>query len=219
MHRNRPKNPHRPALARPGAGLYTTLCLTLSLIAVSAAGWAAAPGERDTRPGLSPDEAADRARAAADALTQDLMGTLAKTLSESGPGEAIRVCSEVAQEVAAEHSNESVTVRRVSRKVRNAADRPDAYEAAQLERLAGLHEEGALPAEVIEVVEADDGGKTLRYLRPITLKSLCLQCHGTADELAPEVREVLAERYPEDEATGYRAGDLRGAVSVIVSLE
>jgi len=168
---------------------------------------------------LSHDEAVERARGAADALTRDLMGTLAKTMSESGPGEAIRVCSEVAQEVAAEHSTGGVTVRRVSRKVRNPADRPDTYEAAQLERLAALHEEGALPAEVIEVVEGEQGRKTLRYLRPITLKPLCLQCHGAPAELAPEVRSVLSERYPEDEATGYQAGDLRGVVSVTVPVE
>lgn len=192
------------------------LGLTLALILTLSAPAAAQPEGAEL---LSHEAAVERARAAADALTRDLMGTLAKTLSESGPGEAIRVCSEVAQEVAAEHSTGGVTVRRVSRKVRNPADRPDAYEAAQLERLAALHEEGALPAEVIEVVEGEEGRKTLRYLRPITLKPLCLQCHGASTELAPEVRSVLGERYPEDEATGYQAGDLRGAVSVTIPVE
>jgi hypothetical protein len=44
--------------------------------------------------------------------------------------------------------------------------------------------------------------------------TLCLACHGQVSSLDPAVRAVLAERYPADRATGYRAGDLRGAVSV-----
>lgn len=202
------------------AARLTALALVLGLGGALLLGLAPrAIGQTEATGATGQDEAVETARAAADALTRDLMGTLAKTLSDSGPGEAIRVCSEVAQEVAAEHSTDGVTVRRVSRRVRNPADRPDTYEAAQLERLAVLQAEGDLPGEVIEVVEGEDGGKALRYLRPITLKALCLQCHGSADELAPEVQSVLAERYPEDEATGYRAGDLRGAVSVTVALE
>ena len=38
----------------------------------------------------------------------------------------------------------------------------------------------------------------------------CLQCHGKVDDLAPEVRDVLAKNYPQDRATGFAAGDLRG---------
>jgi hypothetical protein len=34
--------------------------------------------------------------------------------------------------------------------------------------------------------------------------------------MAPDVRSLLAERYPEDRATGYAAGDFRGMVSVRV---
>ena len=203
-----------PAYRIGRTALWTTLGLVTFLPLASAA------------PGASEDAArkaaVDRARAAADALTKDLMGTLITELSAGGPGTAIRVCSKVAPKIAAEHSTDGMTVRRVSRKARNPADRPDPYEAAQLERLAALHEKGELPAEVIEVVDvggADSGARTLRYLRPITLKPLCLQCHGDPADFAPEVRRVLAKRYPDDEATGYRAGDLRGAVSVTVPLE
>ena len=41
---------------------------------------------------------------------------------------------------------------------------------------------------------------------------------GRRDGLPPPEREELARRYPEDRATGYRVGDLRGAVSVRVPL-
>jgi hypothetical protein len=41
---------------------------------------------------------------------------------------------------------------------------------------------------------------------------MCLQCHGEA--LAPEVTQALAARYPDDRATGFREGQLRGALSI-----
>lgn len=59
-----------------------------------------------------------------------------------------------------------------------------------------------------------DGERTLRYLRPIRAAGICLNCHGDPGEFEPEVFSLLRERYPEDAATGYSAGQLRGAVSV-----
>jgi hypothetical protein len=223
-----PMNPPKTSLGRSGpsplvlsAGLAVGLVAvltTLLLLAPNAGG--VGPPDAGEAPGAtSREQALARARAAADALTEDLMGTLMSEMSAGGPGAAIRICSEVAQEIAAEHSTDGVTVRRVSRKARNPADRPDAFEANQLEHLAGLRTRGELPEEVVEVMEADDGRRTLRYLRPITVKPLCLRCHGDPESFAPEVRQVLAERYPEDQATGYEEGDLRGAVSIRVPLE
>lgn len=220
-----PNTPHRTTNRPALAALCLALCLGLALVLLpgraieSASGAPEARDAEDTAEGTSRDRALERARAVADALTKDLMGELMSELSAGGPGEAIRVCSEVAQGIAAEHSTGGMTVRRVSRKVRNPADRPDPYEAEQLERLAVLHERNELPEEVSEVVEGEAGSRTLRYLRPITVKPLCLRCHGDPETFAPEVRQVLTERYPEDEATGYRAGDLRGAVSVRVPLD
>jgi len=211
--------PTNEPLRRAGrVALAATLCLAAALPLAFAAPQTPEGGSREE----AVAQARVRARAAADALTKDLMGTLMSELSQGGPGAAIRVCSEVAPKIAAEHSTGGLTVRRVSRKVRNPADRPDPWEAAQLDRLAELAGRGELPAEVVEVIDGTGNGagvRTLRYLRPITVKPLCLQCHGDPSGFAPEVRRVLAERYPDDEATGYAAGDLRGAVSVTVALD
>ena len=40
------------------------------------------------------------------------------------------------------------------------------------------------------------------------VQPLCLNCHGV--ELAPDVAGRIAELYPEDRATGFEAGELRG---------
>ena len=156
-----------------------------------------------------------RARQAADALGAELMDRLVDAVAEGGPVAAIRVCSEVAQSVAASHSSEDLSVRRVSLKARNPADEPDPYERRKLEELERLHAEGRLPEEWVERV-AHDGGTAVRYLRPIVVIEACLGCHGTPERIDPEVRGLIEERYPEDRALGYGEGDLRGAISVLV---
>ena len=55
-------------------------------------------------------------------------------------------------------------------------------------------------------VELDDGRHG--YIEPITMQPLCLTCHG--QELQPEVEAKLAQLYPDDQATGFAAGDFRG---------
>ena len=50
----------------------------------------------------------------------------------------------------------------------------------------------------------------LGALFPIRLQPQCVQCHGKPEELSTEVRAALLDRYPDDRATGFAAGDLRG---------
>jgi hypothetical protein len=47
-------------------------------------------------------------------------------------------------------------------------------------------------------------------------KGFCLQCHGPGENISAEVAAILAERYPDDGATGHEKGDLRGLVSVTI---
>lgn len=161
-------------------------------------------------------EAQERAGRAADELMGTLLPELQTALAEGGPAAAVEVCSARAQALteAVEARHEGVRIRRTSLRVRNEANEPDAYERAWLERAA----ESGAPAATAEVVEGE-AGRELRFLRPIMLAEMCVQCHGPAEAIGPEVRAVLAERYPGDAATGFRVGELRGAVSVRVGLE
>jgi len=170
-------------------------------------------------PGLSfaaADEApVERARRAAGELTTVLKARLTKEMEAGGPMAAARVCADVAQTIAAAHSRDGVTVRRVSERWRNPADRPDDWEAARLAELEAALAQGALPAEVVET-RVEEGVEVLRYLQPLRVGELCLTCHGDPATFSPELRQWLAERYAADRAVGYRVGDLRGAVSVVV---
>jgi hypothetical protein len=49
-------------------------------------------------------------------------------------------------------------------------------------------------------------------MKAIPTGDVCLLCHGA--QLAPGVSQVLTELYPEDKATGFSMGDIRGAFVV-----
>lgn len=179
---------------------------------------AVVPGAGGETPPL-PEAQLAVARTAADDLGARLRALLAEELARGGPQGAIAACAAQAQQTTLEEAaRHGVSLRRVSLQVRNPADAPDEFERAVLERLAAGALEGSLPAEVAQVTAGPDGGPELRYLRPIVLAPQCLGCHGKVAELAPGVAAVLAQRYPGDLATGYAAGDLRGAFSVRVAL-
>ncbi len=166
-----------------------------------------------------PDSATVRmARAVADSLGEELMSTLASALERGGPGLAIHICADSAQVRTLRHWKNGVYIRRVSERIRNVDDTPDALERQLLQRLAEAYRAGTLPKELVDVIRAADGTYQLQYLRPLLVQQTCLACHGDPTTFAPEVRAVLARRYPEDRATGYAVGDLRGAVSVRVPL-
>lgn len=165
-----------------------------------------------------PAEAADRARAVAAGMAGELQTRLFAALDSGGPPRAITVCADSAQAWTARHAREGVYVRRVSLRVRNPRNRPDSIETRELQRLDSLHRAGSLPGEVIRTARTATGERLVEYMRPIVVQERCLACHGERERLAPAVRSLLDERYPNDEATGYRAGDLRGMVSVRVPL-
>ena len=149
-------------------------------------------------------------------MTSELLAAMMQAVDSGGLEAAVKVCHEVAPEIAARHSRDGVTVRRVSARTRNPANRPDPWEDEALARLQESH--GAGPArDLVEVVAAGEA-QVLRLMRPISVGAVCLQCHGERSGLPAEVQAVLAEHYPDDQAVGYAQGDFRGAVSVTVPL-
>ena len=51
-----------------------------------------------------------------------------------------------------------------------------------------------------------------RYMQAIGMGEACTACHG--QDIKPEVKTVIDQKYPYDEATGFTVGDLRGAFSL-----
>ena len=163
---------------------------------------------------------AERARAVAGQVLERTKAVLQSALSEGRPAAALRVCASVAQGIAREHEQQGWRVRRVSDRVRNPADTPDAYEREVLRTWQEEKTAGRLaPTTERQEIVTEAGQSALRYMRPILIAApVCLQCHGDPAKLGPGVAEALRELYPGDQATGYSLGDLRGAISVRIPL-
>jgi hypothetical protein len=54
-------------------------------------------------------------------------------------------------------------------------------------------------------------------MKAIPTGAVCLACHG--ETIAPPIAAKINELYPQDQATGFREGDLRGAFVVTKTLE
>jgi hypothetical protein len=142
----------------------------------------------------------------------ELKAALEHALVEKGPAAAIVVCRDEAPRIAARLSAErGVTVARTALRVRNPSNAPQPWQRAALEsfekRLAGGEK-----VEALESFEAQTDG-TARYLKAIGTAPLCVACHG--EVIAADIQHVLNEHYPQDQATGFKVGDLRGAFSIV----
>ena len=60
-----------------------------------------------------------------------------------------------------------------------------------------------------------DGKEFDRYVRPIYVEPACLKCHGEKDERP----EFIQKKYPEDKAFGFKVGDLRGIIEVMMPVK
>lgn len=178
------------------------------------------PGKFATEPANEATPELAEARRVAQRLGGGLQKLLAEELAKGGFEGAARVCSEQAQALTDElQGPPGSSARRVSLRFRNPKDQPDPYETAILREWEARKAKGeALPEESAEVSRIAGDQRQLRYLRPIVMQPMCLSCHGNVDQIPAEVQEIVQTRYPNDLATGYVAGDLRGAISVMMPL-
>jgi len=146
-----------------------------------------------------------------------LKSELKAAMKTGGETKAIEVCQTKAPEISAEFSRKAgFEITRTSLKPRNADNAPDAWEEAVLKQFEKRKAAGEDPKklEFIEVVNAD-GQSKIRYLKAIPTGGVCLGCHGS--EISEDTQAKLNALYPNDKATGFQTGDLRGAFSIISS--
>jgi hypothetical protein len=143
----------------------------------------------------------------ADALVAELKWAL----EHGDPADAVKVCHVVAPELAKDLSDQyHWDIGRTSLKTRNPNNNPDAWERDVLNTFEKRKREGESIAGLEYYEETKDG---FRYMKAIPTKGLCLTCHG--DNIPPEVQAKLDKYYPEDKATGFQVGDIRGAFTLI----
>jgi len=150
---------------------------------------------------MTEGQQAQRAAAmgAKDSLMREMMAELETALDEGGGVAAIEVCRSRAPAIAAHVAEEhGVGIGRTSHRLRNPDNMPPPW-AEDLVAAAS-----AEPAFL-----AGPAGR-LGALLPIRLKAGCTMGQGTAETITEEVATAIAENYPEDMATGFTEGDLRG---------
>ena len=144
----------------------------------------------------------------------DLKANLMAAMKDGGPVNALAVCKSVAAPLATQNSEMSGwKVSRTALKLRNSANRPDAWEEKVLRDFVTRKAAGEDPrkmefAQILRI----NGQKTFRYMKAIPTQPVCLKCHGA--KLSEPVRKKLHELYPQDRAIGFSAGDIRGAFSL-----
>lgn len=174
--------------------------------------------------------AADTTASATDALTSQatesiaafasaLKAELTAAMQEGGPLQAIDVCHVRAPIIAREISEQQgMTLSRVSLRNRNPANAPRRWQTAVLQEFEARRASGEDVAELSwKSTVPGPGGQEFRFMKAIPTAPVCLACHG--ESIAPPVAEKLAELYPDDAATGFREGDIRGAFVVTRRLE
>ena len=149
-------------------------------------------------------EGAQKAQRAAafkakDAMFKQLSGALMGAVKAGGPAAAIDVCRVEAPKVAASVSEEyGLAIGRTAFRLRNAENAPPAWAASLV---------AAESADNSYVVDSDGA---LGVLLPIRLQNACLTCHGDPAKIPAEVKAKIEQSYPDDQATGFAQGDLRG---------
>lgn len=164
-------------------------------------------------PSAEQESAIQKASAASDALVKRLGGELVGQMQNGGPMAALQFCSQNALHLTDQVGKEyNLSIKRVSLENRNPANAPTAAEKSVLAKWKQMQTSNT-PLPPYELA-AQNGSYT--YYKPITIaKEACLKCHGDVSANTA-LYKAIKELYPEDKATGYKMGDLRGMIVVTI---
>lgn len=147
---------------------------------------------------------------ASTALVQKLGGELKAVMQKDGPVEAVNFCSKNAISLTYEVSKANgVKMKRVTQQQRNPLNHPTPEEIEIMNTWMSTMAKAQQPTAVLTKVHTG-----FTYHKPLVINNdVCLKCHGTVDSSTP-LGQALKAAYPNDRATGYKMGDLRGMIVV-----
>jgi len=129
---------------------------------------------------------------------------LEKAVAKSGAEQAIGACRLDASKIKKAKSG-NVQVGRTSLRLRNPSNRSPEWAKPILEDWAKKNPSQLPKNQLVEL-----GPNHYGYVEPIFTEAICLNCHGA--HLSPMMKKVIKASYPEDEATGFEVGQLRGVI-------
>lgn len=133
-----------------------------------------------------------------------LLANVMQAMKSGGPGYAVSFCNEQAMPLTDSLAKaHNCLIQRVSDKYRNPANKLTAQDQEIWTKIAS--------AATTNKLSRSESGQVVFY-KPIKIAMpACLTCHGTTGkEMDPKTFEIIKQKYPDDLATGYKEGDLRG---------
>ena len=146
-----------------------------------------------------------KAEAAREELLHDMFELFGRVLGGETEQPHLEICGPEAKAIAQRVSaDKGVKIGRTSWRLRNPDNVPPTWAETYV----------ADQVEDARYVRHDDG--RLAALFPIRMQTSCVTCHGDAATMDEGIKALLAESYPEDQATGFVYPGLRGYVWVEV---
>ncbi|MBI5689816.1 MAG: DUF3365 domain-containing protein [Verrucomicrobia bacterium] len=152
-------------------------------------------------------------------LAVTLVNEVSVAVSKGGAEKAIDVCHLKALPLTGEILSgmpRITAIKRTSLKLRNPANSPDPAEQLALRKVESDMEKGLPPKLMVQQIDLPGGKSEWRVYRPVGILPQCVACHGPKENMSPELQARLKEHYPDDQATGYAAGQFRGLIRVTI---
>ncbi len=169
----------------------------------------------DTSPASepAPDDYLAKGRTVSAAVFAALSSALQQALEEGGVARAVEYCKLNALPIVDSLSRvHQARIRRTSHRLRNPLNAPTRLE----EPVLNDYEYRFAKEQALEPIVKKLSGERFAYFAPIYTQEFCLRCHGKLGEtLSPIDYREIKKHYPEDNAIGFAAGDLRGMWSIV----
>ena len=161
------------------------------------------------------EKAVSEAKQITKTFAEALKSELVTAMKSGGPINALGVCNIEAMPITSQIASQySANVSRVSLKNRNPNNVPNEWQRVVLEDFNVRATGGESIENMASVSVVDNNGKNqVRFMKALPTGGACLACHG--QDLGSDVQAELSVLYPEDKATGYSLGEVRGAIVVV----
>ena len=140
-----------------------------------------------------------------------LRAALTDQISEKGVVAAIEYCNVNAYPITTLFAKEGIMIRRAAARFRNPGNSPDSLEKTVIDSyLFSIRSKQSLNDTLVQQPGS------MHFFKPIILQAMCKNCHGDLLlDISPAALKEIKKRYPDDLATGFKEGDLRGIWHVV----
>ena len=161
------------------------------------------------------NEIKQEAKSAIMKMAKALKTNMKKNMKAGGVKQAATFCLKNATKIENEVNSsypKGISVKRISLKYRNPANKPSEDEEKVLKQIQSEYE---AKKEIPKMIVKEVSKNSYKVYKPIFInKGVCLLCHGDDKSRDKEAYKLIKQKYPKDKAIDYKMGDFRGAFVV-----